>query len=139
MVAQNIIDKIWDAHVVCQEVGAPAVFAIDGMLIHEVTSAQAFDVLREKNIKIRCPEKFIATLDHSIPTTKERDIIHDPKARKQVEMLRQNAAEFGVKLYDFESQHQGVVHVMAPELGFIKPGMTIVWQQIVFYNRNLRP
>jgi 3-isopropylmalate/(R)-2-methylmalate dehydratase large subunit len=126
MVAQNIIDKIWDAHVVCQEVGAPAVFAIDGMLIHEVTSAQAFDVLREKNIKIRCPEKFIATLDHSIPTTKERDIIHDPKARKQVEMLRQNAAEFGVKLYDFESQHQGVVHVMAPELGFIKPGMTIV-------------
>ena len=124
--SKNIIEKIWDAHVVYQEAGAPAVFAIDRMLIHEVTSAQAFDVLRDKGLKVKNPEKFIATLDHSIPTSKERDVIADPQARKQVETLRENAKAFGIKLYDFGSHHQGVVHVMGPELGFIWPGITLV-------------
>ncbi|MCH9769336.1 MAG: 3-isopropylmalate dehydratase large subunit [Gammaproteobacteria bacterium] len=123
---KNIIEKIWDAHVMLQKPGHPAVFAIDRMLLHEVTSAQAFDELRQRGLKVRYPERLIATLDHSIPTAKNRSVIKDKTARIQVESLRENAKEFGIKLYDFDSQHQGIVHIMGPELGFTLPGKTIV-------------
>ena len=126
MSVQNIIDKIWDAHVVSQEEGHPAVFAIDLMLIHEVTSAQAFDVLREKDLQVVDKTRFLATLDHSIPTRKNRFEIFDNDAKRQVETLRANCKEFEIPLCDFESGYQGVVHVIGPELGLTQPGMTIV-------------
>ncbi|MCL4145708.1 UNVERIFIED_CONTAM: hypothetical protein GTU68_046324 [Idotea baltica] len=126
MMAKTIIDKIWDEHIVAQQQGHPAVFAIDLMLIHEVTSAQAFDVLRAKGLNPCLDTEFIATLDHSIPTRKNRLEIYDDAARLQVETLRRNCAEFGISLFDFESGHQGIVHVIGPELGYSQPGMTIV-------------
>ena len=123
---RNIIEKIWQSHVLQQKTGHPAVFAIDRMLLHEVTTAQAFDELRRRNLSVRYPERVIATVDHSVPTTKNRNIIKDEMARTQVELLRKNAKEFGIKLYDFESDYQGIVHVMGPELGFTLPGTTLV-------------
>ena len=126
MSGKTIIDKIWNSHVVAQEPGHPAVFAIDLMLVHEVTSAQAFDTLREKGLRPCTDTQFVATLDHSIPTRKNRLEIYDDAARHQVETLRNNCKEFGVPLFDYESGHQGVVHVIGPELGLTQPGMTIV-------------
>lgn len=123
---KNIIEKIWGSHVLMQKVDHPAVFSIDKMLLHEVTSAQAFDELRQRNLKVRYPERMIATIDHSIPTDKNRHFIVDNSARMQVETLRRNAKEFSIPLYDFDSQYQGIVHVMGPELGFTLPGTTIV-------------
>lgn len=123
---KNIIDKIWDAHVVSQKSGHPMIFAIDKMLLHEVTSAQAFDELRKRKLEVFDPDALIATLDHSIPTDSNREQIKDAIARTQVEALRHNVKEFGVKLFDFGSQYQGIVHVIGPELGFTQPGMTIV-------------
>jgi 3-isopropylmalate/(R)-2-methylmalate dehydratase large subunit len=124
--AENIIEKIWDNHVIMQKKSHPCVFAIDKMLIHEVTSAQAFDELRKRGLNVRYPERIIATIDHSIPTSNNRQIINDLNARIQVETLRKNVKEFGIKLFDFDSNHQGIVHVIGPELGFTLPGETIV-------------
>lgn len=126
MQPRNIIEKIWDSHVVTETSGHPAVFFIDLMLIHEVTSAQAFSMLRAKSIKPFDTARLVATLDHSIPTRTNRFEIYDENARKQVDTLRSNAKEFGVKLYDFDSGYQGIVHVIGPELGLTQPGMTIV-------------
>lgn len=126
MPPKNIIEKIWDAHLLLQKHNHPAVLSIDKMLLHEVTSAQAFDELRRRNLPVRYPERIIATIDHSIPTTKDRHHIEDVNARIQVATLRKNATEFGIKLYDFDSMHQGIVHVIGPELGFTLPGTTIV-------------
>lgn len=123
---KTIIDKIWDSHVAVQEQGHPAVLAIDLMLIHEVTSAQAFATLREKQLQPTADTVFVATLDHSIPTRQNRLEIYDEAAREQVATLRRNCAEFGIPLFDFESGFQGVVHVIGPELGITQPGMTIV-------------
>jgi 3-isopropylmalate/(R)-2-methylmalate dehydratase large subunit len=135
---QNIIEKIWDAHVVKQEEGhpsqgecsvgitLPAIFAIDLQLLHEVTSAQAFDVLREKKLPLWNRGHFLATVDHAVPTRPDRVIIYDLQARKQVEMIRDNVKEFGVPFFDFDSGYQGIVHVIGPELGLTHPGMTIV-------------
>ncbi len=124
--SKNIIEKIWDAHIVEQQPGHPTIFAIDKMLLHEVTSAQAFAELKKRGIAVRHPDRLIATLDHSIPTNKNRLQIRDVTARTQVETLRQNAKAHGIQLYDFGSKYQGIVHVMAPELGFTLPGNTIV-------------
>ena len=104
----------------------PAVLAIDKMLIHEVTSAQAFDELRRRALSVRYPTRVIATLDHSISTTKNRTVMTDEQAKIQIETLRKNTQAFGIKLYDFDSKHQGIVHVIGPELGFTQPGETIV-------------
>ena len=124
---KNIIDKIWDAHVVSHKRGFPDILYIDRMLMHEVTSAQAFDVLREKGLPVRNPKSIIATVDHSVSTSPEdRTQINDPSAKAQVEKLRQNVKEFALDFYDFDSNYQGVVHVMGPELGFTLPGITIV-------------
>ncbi len=123
---RNIIEKIWDEHVVAQKPGHPAVFGIDLQLLHEVTSPQGFQNLRDKNLKLKFPKKHLATLDHSIPTRKDRENITDLTAKKQVETLRKNTEDFEVKIFDFESGNQGIVHVVGPELGATQPGMTIV-------------
>ena len=123
---KNIIDKIWQQHVVAQQQGHPAIFAIDLMLIHEVTSAQAFDTLREKNLKVFDTSRLLATLDHSVPTRVNRFQIFDTAAKNQVETLRRNCQEYGIEIYDFDSGRQGIVHVIGPELGATQPGMTIV-------------
>ena len=124
--ARTIIDKIWDNHVVYQEHGKQAILYIDLHLIHEVTSPQAFEGLRLAGRKLRRPERTIGTADHNVPTTDRLLPIADPISRQQVETLRQNCKEFGVKLYDLDSINQGIVHVIGPELGLTQPGMTIV-------------
>lgn len=125
MAARNIIDKIWDAHVVKQLDGHPAIFAIDLMLLHEVTSAQAFQTLDEKGIKAFDPTRLMATIDHSIPTRKNRDEIYDEAARAQVQALRANSRKHDIPFLDYDGG-QGIVHVVGPERGVTQPGMTIV-------------
>ena len=125
--AKNIIDKIWDTHVVQQITDFPDILYIDRMLMHEVTSAQAFEKIRELNIPINNTKSIIATVDHSISTSPiNRLEMKDKVAQAQVEKLRSNVKEFSIDFYDFESQHQGIVHVIGPELGFTLPGTTLV-------------
>jgi 3-isopropylmalate/(R)-2-methylmalate dehydratase large subunit len=126
MSARTLYDKIWDAHVVAQRPGEPALLAIDLQLVHEVTSPQAFQGLRQRGLKVRRPDRTIATIDHSIPTTDRSKPIADPIAARQVAQLQTNCAEFGVPLMGPGSGHQGVVHVFCPELGLTQPGMTLV-------------
>jgi 3-isopropylmalate/(R)-2-methylmalate dehydratase large subunit len=123
---RNIIEKIWDAHVISQKAGHPAIVAIDFTLLHEVTSAQAFHTLEERGIPVRHPERCLATIDHSVPTRPNRREIFDLAAKDQVELLRTNTKKHGITFFDFDSQHQGIVHVIGPELGATQPGMTIV-------------
>jgi 3-isopropylmalate/(R)-2-methylmalate dehydratase large subunit len=124
--ALNIIDKIWNAHVVKQLEGHPAVLSIDLMLIHEVTSAQAFQTIDQKGLKVFDPSALLATIDHSIPTRKNRHEIFDEAAKVQVETLRQNCKNHNIPFMDFDSGNQGIVHVVGPELGATQPGMTVV-------------
>lgn len=126
--AKTIIEKIWESHVVSPdpETKAPDILTIDLMLMHEVTSAQAFKLLKERRIPLFDRSRLVATLDHSIPTRKNRFEIFDDSARAQVEALRSYCKEFDVQLFDFESGYQGIVHVIGPELGITQPGMTIV-------------
>ena len=126
MSTKNIVEKIWDAHVVRQTEGHPAVFAIDLMLLHEVTSAQAFQTIKEKGLAVKHPERLMATIDHSIPTRPDRTVFYDKAAETQVNTLRQNCQENGIPFFDYESGNQGIVHVIGPELGATQPGMTIV-------------
>ena len=123
---RTLFEKIWDEHVVVHEGGSPAVLYIDLHLVHEVTSPQAFQGLRDKGLKVRRPDHTQATLDHSIPTTDRTLPIVDPIAARQVEQLRINCKEFGVPLEDLGSEGQGIVHVIGPELGLTQPGMTVV-------------
>ena len=123
--ARNIVEKIWDSHVVKELPGHPAVFAIDLMLLHEVTSAQAFQEIDKRNIPVFDPTRLIATIDHSIPTRQNRTEIFDEAARKQVEALRENCKKHGIRMLDYD-KGQGIVHVVGPELGLTQPGMTIV-------------
>jgi len=121
-----MFQKIWDNHVVHHESGKQAILYIDLHLVHEVTSAQAFEGLRLAGRRVRRPEKTIATPDHNVPTTDRSLPIADPIARQQVDTLRQNCKEFGIRLYDLNDTHQGIVHIIGPELGYTQPGMTIV-------------
>lgn len=123
---KTIIDKIWDAHVVVQQDGYPAVLYIDAHLVHEVTSPQAFDGLRARGLPVYRTSRTWATMDHNVPTKDQHLPIKELLSRKQVEMLRRNAEEFGVRLYGLGHPWQGIVHVIGPELGITKPGMTIV-------------
>ena len=123
---KTMFDKIWDAHVVQAEQGKPAILYIDLHLVHEVTSAQAFDGLRMAGRKVHRPELTVATMDHNVPTTDRSVPIADPISKKQMEVLANNCAEFGIYCYDLHSQRQGVVHIIGPELGLTQPGMTIV-------------
>ncbi len=125
---KTMFDKIWDAHVVREEPGQPALLYIDLHLVHEVTSPQAFDGLRMAGRKVRRPDLTIATADHNVPTDVGRaDLpIADEVGRAQLEALSRNCREFGIPLYDIRSPRQGIVHVIGPELGLTQPGMTIV-------------
>jgi 3-isopropylmalate/(R)-2-methylmalate dehydratase large subunit len=120
---QTLFDKIWEAHEV-----APNLLYIDLHLVHEVTSPQAFDGLRLANRAVRRPDRTLATADHNVPTdgTPVAARIKDELSRVQVETLERNCAEFGIPLYSLGSEHQGIVHVIGPELGVTQPGMTIV-------------
>lgn len=106
--------------------GFPDVFAIDLHLIHEVTSPQAFQMLREKDLSFHASERAVATIDHNVSTALNRKIATDPGSQKQIVTLRKNCSEFGVKLLDMDSGRQGIVHVIGPELGLTQPGITIV-------------
>src|SRR5947207_11335922 len=126
---RTLFEKIWDAHIVrAATADTPAILYVDLQLVHEVTSPQAFDVLRERGLPVRRPERTVATMDHSIPTTPgaARFAIADAQAAAQVRRLEQNCAEFGIELHGLDSQHQGIVHVIGPELGLTQPGRTIV-------------
>ena len=123
---RTLFEKIWDAHIVAEPEGEPTILYIDLHLLHEVTSPQAFDGLRLAGRKVRRPDRSLATVDHNVPTTPNRLIIKDAIAAKQIDALRNNCKEFGIELYDVQSPQQGIVHIIGPELGFTKPGMTIV-------------
>jgi len=118
--------KIWDEHVVLSEEGKQTILYIDLQLVHEVTSAQAFEGLRLAKRKVRRPELTVATADHNVPTTDRSLPILDPISKQQIDTLRNNCHEFGIRLYDLNDPNQGVVHVIGPELGYTRPGMTIV-------------
>ena len=128
---KTLFDKLWDAHLVAPETdAAPAVLYIDLHLIHEVTSPQAFAELEARGLQVARPERTKGTLDHSTPTLPADATgklpYANPEAEAQVAKLRENAAKFGVELFDFGSAHRGIVHVIGPELGITQPGMTIV-------------
>jgi 3-isopropylmalate/(R)-2-methylmalate dehydratase large subunit len=123
---RTMFEKIWDEHLVHQESGKQAILYIDLHLVHEVTSPQAFEGLRLAGRKLRRPAMTVATQDHNVPTTDRSLPIVDPISRQQIETLRRNCKEFGVRLYDLDSINQGIVHVIGPELGLTQPGMTIV-------------
>ncbi len=124
---KTLFQKVWEQHVVVEPEGEPTLLYIDLQLVHEVTSPQAFEGLRIAGRKVRRPDRTIATVDHNVPTTIEGRLhIVDQIAATQIATLRKNCAEFGVELYDVDSREQGIVHVIGPELGITKPGMTIV-------------
>ena len=123
---RTMFEKIWDRHVVQAEEGKQTILYIDLQLVHEVTSPQAFEGLRIAGRKVRRPERTVATADHNVPTTDRSLPIIDPVSKQQIDTLRANCSEFGVKFYDLNDINQGVVHVIGPELGHTQPGMTIV-------------
>ncbi len=126
MPPKTLYEKIWDSHVVREEPGKPAVIYIDRHLIHEGTSPQAFAGLRSEGRKVRRPDLTFAVMDHSVPTTDRTLPIIDTDARLQFEALEKNCRESGVRLFDMNSRHQGIVHIIGPELGITQPGQTIV-------------
>lgn len=123
---RTLSEKVWDEHVVRSTPGEPDLLYIDLHLIHEVTSPQAFDGLRLAGREVRRPDLTLATEDHNVPTIDWDKPIADPVSRTQVETLRKNAAEFGVRLHPLGDENQGIVHVVGPQLGLTQPGMTIV-------------
>ena len=127
---RTLFEKIWNAHLVAPESAAtPAVLYVDLHLVHEVTSPQAFNALRERGLKVRRPERTVATVDHSVPTRYGPDgklAFADPQAAAQVAHIASNCREFGIELHGIGSDRQGIVHVIAPELGLTQPGTTVV-------------
>jgi 3-isopropylmalate/(R)-2-methylmalate dehydratase large subunit len=124
---KTLFEKVWEQHVVAEPKGEPTLLYIDLQLLHEVTSPQAFEGLRLAGRKVRRPDRCIATVDHNVPTTKEGRLnIVDPIAARQIATLNKNCADFGIELYGVDSPNQGIVHIIGPEQGFTKPGMTII-------------
>ena len=123
---KTLAEKVWDAHVVRAVDGEPDLLYIDLHLVHEVTSPQAFEGLRMNGRGVRRPDLTLATEDHNTPTLNILEPIADPVSRTQVETLRRNAAEFGIRLHSLGDRDQGVVHIIGPQLGVTQPGMTIV-------------
>ncbi len=121
---RTLADKLWDRHVVRSAEGEPDLLYVDLHLVHEVTSPQAFDGLRQNGRRVRRPDLTLATEDHNVPTTGLT--IADPVSREQVETLRRNCAEFGVRIYPMGHAEQGIVHVVGPQLGLTQPGLTVV-------------
>lgn len=128
---RTLFEKVWDEHVVVEEAAdTPAVLYIDLHLVHEVTTPQAFEVLRKQELKVRRPDLTLGTLDHSTPTTPVRSFrdlaVAGENAARQVTRMQANCEEFGIELLAFDSPHRGIVHVIGPELGLTQPGKTIV-------------
>ncbi len=123
---KTLFEKIWASHMVTEQPDSPAVMYIDLQLVHEVTSPQAFTGLRQRGLKVRRPDKTVATQDHSIPTYDRSLPVADAMAAAQIRQMEQNAADFGIHLYGMDSPNRGIVHVIGPELGLTQPGMTIV-------------
>src|SRR5512144_1463713 len=123
---KTLAEKVWDEHVVRSAEGEPDLLFIDLHLIHEVTSPQAFEGLRLAGRTVRRADLTLATEDHNVPTIDVDRPIADPVSRTQVETLRRNAEEFGVRLHPLGDREQGIVHVVGPQLGLTQPGMTIV-------------
>ncbi len=123
---KTMAEKVWDAHVVHRADGEPDLLYIDLQLVHEVTSPQAFEGLRQAGRPVRRPDLTLATEDHNVPTIDIHLPIADPVSRTQVETLRANCAEFGIRLFPMGNAEQGIVHVVGPQLGLTQPGMTIV-------------
>ena len=121
-----MFEKIWDEHVVYAEEGKQTILYVDLHLVHEVTSAQAFEGLRLAGREVRRPERTVATVDHNVPTADRRLPIADLISKRQIETLEENCRQFGIHLYDLNDPLQGIVHVIGPELGLTQPGMTIV-------------
>jgi 3-isopropylmalate/(R)-2-methylmalate dehydratase large subunit len=126
MPPQLLFEKVWNSRVVRQEPGEPALLYIDLHLVHEITTAQAFEGLRLSGRKVRRPDLTLATLDHNVPTWDRSLPVTDEIAKKQIETLVQNCKDFGIKLEGMTSPDQGIVHVIGPEQGFTLPGMTVV-------------
>lgn len=126
MSGKTLFDKIWDKHVVTTIPDGPEVFYIDVQYIHEVTSPQAFDGLRKRGIPVFNTKQIVATPDHNVPTLEQHLPIKNDLSRKQVDQLIKNCADFGIELYGLNHPYQGIVHVVGPELGITKPGMTMV-------------
>ncbi|HRV54168.1 MAG: 3-isopropylmalate dehydratase large subunit [Flavobacteriaceae bacterium] len=123
---KTLFDKVWDAHVIDSIENGPQVLYIDKHLIHEVTSPQAFKELEDRNIPIFRPDQIVATADHNTPTLNQHLPIKDPLSKHQLEQLSENCKKHGITLYELGHQYNGIVHVMAPELGITQPGMTMV-------------
>ena len=123
---RTLFDKIWDAHLVHKDEDGSSLIYIDRHLVHEVTSPQAFEGLRQTGRQVSAPERTLAVADHNVPTSDRSEGIADVESRIQVEALESNAAEFGVPYFGMEDIRQGIVHVIGPEQGFTQPGMTIV-------------
>jgi 3-isopropylmalate/(R)-2-methylmalate dehydratase large subunit len=126
MEPKTLFDKIWDSHVVHSIEQGPDILYIDQHFIHEVTSPQAFNGLKQRGIPVFRPERTLATADHNIPTIDQDKTIRDELSRKQVEMLAENCNNSGIEYYGLNHQKNGIVHVIGPELGYTRPGMTIV-------------
>ena len=123
---KTMYEKIWDSHLVCEAPGQAPLVYVDRHLMHEVTSPQAFEGLRNANRKIRNPHSILATMDHCVPT-KDRELpIADPIARKQIETMADNCRENNLNLYDIKNPNNGVIHIVVPEHGFVHPGMVTV-------------
>ena len=123
---RTIFEKIWDSHAVHAEEGKQTILYVDLHLVHEVTSPQAFEGLRSAGRKVRRPERTVATVDHNVPTTDRSLPIADQIAKQQIDVLRDNCRQFGIRFYDLDDEDQGIVHVIGPDLGLTQPGMTIV-------------
>lgn len=124
--AKTLFDKIWDQHIVAQEAETPAILYIDLHLVHEVTSPQAFSDLRDRGLPVRRPDRTVATMDHSTPTSSLDLPMIDAMAANQLQQLQSNCQDFGIPLYNLKDPMRGIVHVIGPELGLTQPGMTIV-------------
>jgi 3-isopropylmalate/(R)-2-methylmalate dehydratase large subunit len=123
---RTLFEKIWSSHVVHEEPGAPSILYIDLQLIHEMTSPQAFEGLRKRGLKVRRPDRTVATIDHIIPTTEPTRKVDDPAVKSLLSAIERNCAEAGIALHGIGDPNQGIVHVIGPELGLTQPGMTIV-------------
>jgi len=126
MPPRTLYERLWDGHLVAERPGEPALLYIDLHLVHEVTSPQAFDGLRRRGLRVRRPDRTVATIDHSIPTHDRSLPIADRVAAQQIDQLKRNCEELGVPLHGPGSGRQGIVHVIGPELGLTQPGMTVV-------------
>ncbi len=124
MIARTLFRKVWDEHLVAEADDAPSLLYVDLHLVHEVTSPQAFEALRVASRPVRRPDLTVATMDHNVPTLDGP--VTDPLARDQLEALRRNCDDFGVRLFATGSGREGIVHVIGPELGLTQPGLTIV-------------